>query len=662
MVERITRLFAYVGKKLGLRRDWYLVALAAGIGTVTAFGAIGFVELLHTLSSLGLRAAAALPLLMLPAIPIAGALVTGALVHFFAREAKGHGVPEVMDAIYRKKARIRPRVALVKSIASACTIGSGGSAGAEGPIVQIGSAIGSGLAQLLRVPRDQAGTLLGCGAAAGIASVFNAPIAGIFFVLEILLRDFSLRTFTPIVVASVFSTMVTQAWYQENDAIFAVTGTLQGYEFTYLELPNYLILGIVCGVVAVAFTRMLYFTEDLYEKVPIHPLLKPATGALALGVLGVAFLSAVDHPHTAPHDAEPAPAALTQPQPDDPQAPLADHAHADGHAHDRAIVPPFFGNGYETIRALLASDSYDDANAVEDAADFGPAPRDTAVAPHHAVEPISTSLLMLLALLVIKAVATCCTLGSGGSGGVFAPSLFLGAAAGALLGRLLDLAGLIPDGGSPAAYALVGMAAVVAGATHAPLTAILILFEITRDVYVLLPIMLAAIVATLLAQALNRDSIYSLKLRRRGVLVGSAADLTLLRRLTARAITPVPHVAVHPEDPLSRLATLRDDYHVADFVVTDHQDQYLGMVTAGDMRTALIEREAIPYLLVEELLRRDLPAIHPDDTLDTVLEKFSKHDVASLPLLSERESGRHVAGLITRGRLMRRYQASLAEQ
>jgi CIC family chloride channel protein len=181
-------------------------------------------------------------------------------------------------------------------------------------------------------------------------------------------------------------------------------------------------------------------------------------------------------------------------------------------------------------------------------------------------------------------------------------------------------------------------------------------------VYVLLPIMLAAVISTLCAQYFLRDSIYTLKLRRRGVLVGSAADLTLLRRLTARDINVVPHVQVHPDDPVSKLLKLRDSYKIVDFVVVDHDSAYLGLVTGQDIRTALIEREAIPYLLVEDLLRRGLPTLHPDDTLDVVLEKFSKHDVSSLAVLDDSiESSRKISGLITRQRLMRRYQEALSE-
>jgi len=590
--------------RLGFQRDWYLIALAAGIGTVTAFGAIGFVELVHLVEEAAVNLERSLPWWTLPLAPMVGALATGLLVYFFAREAKGHGVPEVMDAVYRKQSRIRPRVAVVKSLASACTIGSGGSAGAEGPIVQIGSAIGSGAAQLLRVSRDQAGTLLGCGAAAGIASVFNAPIAGVFFVLEILLRDFSVRTFTPVVVASVFSTAVTQAALGKNTAIFAVSDELAGYVFTLPELPSYVALGLVCGAVAVGFIKLLYASEDLADRAPIHPIVMPVVGAALLGGLGLAYL------------------------------------WIEGLAHGHGAIPPFFGNGYPAIRALLDPGSF----GVEG---------DGLV--------LDTSLVMLAALVAFKALATCFTLGSGGSGGVFAPSLFLGAAAGASFGVGVEHLGLLPEGGSPAAYALVGMAAVVAGTTHAPLTAILIIFEITRDIYVLLPIMLAAVVATVTAQLMQRDSIYTLKLRRRGVLVGSSLDLTVLRKIPAREVPLAPQVSVRPDDPVSKLLKLNREYQVADFVVMGDHQEYLGMITSQDVRTAFLEYEAIPLLLIEEIMVRSLPTITPEEGLDSVLEKFSKHDVSSLAMVAGDGTEAKVMGLVTRARLMSRYHQALRE-
>ncbi len=619
MFTRLQARLQRLAKKLGLRNDWYLIALSAGIGSFTAVGSVGFmlalrwtegrVELFHE--------SAGWQWWLFPLVPMAGALAAGLLIYFFAPEAKGHGVPEVMDALFRQRGRIRPQVGLIKSLASGFTIGSGGSAGAEGPIVQIGAAIGSGVAQMLKISRDHTGTLLGCGAAAGIASVFNAPIAGVFFVLEILLRDFSLRTFTPIVVSSVFSTAVTQALLGTNQALFAPYTELQHFVFTLRELPSYVILGLLCGVVAVAFTRMLYAAEDLADRIKVHPVLKPVIGGALLGLLGAGFLAIERGAGIQPH------------------------------------LPAFFGNGYETIRQLLQP-----ANYITDA---GAAAPDTTHLIGAATQPLVIWLLLLY--LIAKPLATSMTLGSGGSGGIFAPALFLGATAGAIFGMTLQWMGLLPADSSPAAYALVGMAAVVAGSTHAPLTSILIVFELTRDVYVLLPIMLAAVMSTVTAQMLLRDSIYTLKLRRRGLLMGTAADMTILRRITADEVPSAPPIAVNPDDPITKVLDLYERHKISDVVVTDHENGYLGMLTAEDIRTALIAREAIPLLLVNELMRSDLPTISPDETLDRVLDKFSKFDVTSLALVQSAGPGEleRVIGLLSRGRLMNRYQQALEE-
>ena len=619
MIALIQSRIITIARRFGLRKDWYLIVLAAGIGTITAFGAVGFMALLHISERQveSLHTGFGWRWWMLPLIPMLGGLIAGILIHFFAREAKGHGVPEVLNALYREGGKIKARVGLIKAVASASTIGSGGSAGAEGPIVQIGAVIGSAMSQWLGVTREQAGTLLGCGAAAGISSVFNAPIAGVFFAIEIILRDFSLKTFTPIVVASVFSAAVTQTMLGRNIALFS--HEMQDYLFTLPELPSYLIMGLLCGFVAVGFTKSLYATEDLFDRIRIHPIAKPVVGATVLGLFGVLYMAIA-------------------------------HRSSPG-----ADMPIFFGNGYSSITAMLDPSNYAHATLTPDV-----------TLPAVAGSVIPTTILMLVALVGFKGVATCLTLGSGGSGGIFAPSLFLGAATGAAFGVALESLGLIPPNGSPAAYALVGMAAVVAGTTHAPLTSILIVFEITRDVYVLLPIMLAAVVSTITAQVLLRDSIYTLKLRRRGLLIGAAADITILRKITADAVPIVPHVAVHPEDPLARVIDLYEKYKIADFIVTDHEGRYAGLLTAQDIRTALIQQEAIPLLLVEELMRTDLPTITPDETLDRVLDKFSRFDVTSLAMVRESIGANHdqdqtVLGLLTRGRLMHRYQQALSE-
>lgn len=581
--------------KAGFKDEYFLVFLSVVIGAATGVGAHYFFRSIEWATEFAYGLEGGLydgRWYLLIALPVGGALAVGLITHYFAREAKGHGVPEVMDAIYRHGGVVRPRVAIAKAVASALTIGSGGSAGTEGPIIQIGAAIGSGFGQLLHIHRRQMSILVACGVAGGIASIFNAPIAGVLFALEIFLKDFSLRTFSPVVFASVISCSLTHALRHEGDvAIFELAPDAQ-YVFSGAELPYYLILGLLCAVVAVAFIRALYAAEDLSDKIPIPAPLIPAVGALGLGLTGVLYLQI--------------------------------------HAGGPGAVPQFFGNGYPLIAQVIDREGL-----------------------------LGLSVGLLAGLCALKILATCLTLGSGGSGGIFAPSLFIGATVGGSLGLLLNRFGFVPEG-SVSAYALVGMAALVAATTHAPLTAIVILYEITREPKVILPIMFAAIIATTFAQRLCRDSIYTLKLRRRGVRVGTLADLTILRRITADEVRQTRAVCVQPDDPLQRLLDLAIENEVGDFVVVDEEKGYLGMVVAGDIRTALLQPEAVPLLVVGELMREGVPTISPTETLDHVLDVFARASVASLPMVSAGDTS-HVTGLITRQAVMSHYQHELDE-
>ena len=234
---------------------WSLVVLGALIGGLTGLAAIGFAWVLHEVEHY-VRHSQAENRLMLLVWPVVGMGLTGVLVKLFASEAKGHGVPQVMKALIKRGGVIRWPIGATKVVASILTVGSGGSAGTEGPIVQIGATAGSVIGQWLRISRENMSTLVGCGAAAGIASIFNAPIAGVFFVLEILLRDFSVRAIAPIMIASVFSAATTQALLGENEALFANPEQLHGYVFSFVELPGYVVLGLICGVVAVGFNKL----------------------------------------------------------------------------------------------------------------------------------------------------------------------------------------------------------------------------------------------------------------------------------------------------------------------------------------------------------------------------------------------------------------------
>lgn len=587
-------------KKIGFKDEYFLILVSILIGAATGVFAHIFYALIELARNTayghegqgGLFGGRAWMLIVLPAV---GALVVGCITYYFAREAKGHGVPEVMDSMYRRGSEIRPRVAGAKAIASAFTIGSGGSAGTEGPIIQIGAAIGSSVGQYLHIPRRQMSIVVACGVSAGIAAIFNAPIAGVLFALEIFLKDFSFRTFTPVVFSSVISCSIMHALHlgdKVDEAIFEVSALRDaGYVFVGVELPLFLALGALCALAAVVFIRCLYYTEDLADRIKFPEPLKPVLGAVGLGLTGIAYL----------------------------------------YLTTAIEMPAFYGNGYPAIRAML------DRREVFEFTVGG-----------------------LLLLCAVKILATSLTLGSGGSGGIFAPSLLMGATLGGAFGMVLFKTEMINDASVPV-YALVGMAALVAGTTHAPLTAIVMLYEMTREPKVVLPVMFAAIVATFGAQLLLRDSIYTLKLRRRGVRVGMLTDLTILRRITVDDLEHEAVQVVHPHEPLQTLIDLAGETDASDFVVVDNEEVYQGMVTAHDIRVALLQPEAVSLLVVGELVRSEVPTVNGRETLDVVLDKFARSDIESLPVAGLNDDSR-IEGLITRQAVMRRYQEELDRQ
>ncbi len=592
----------------GFSPDWFLMPLAALIGALGGLVAAGFAtgveaagRALFDLQALdaGITTRAALLLLAIPAL---GGLVVGLIQFKLTRSGVINGVPEVIESLARERGTIKTATGVNKTVTATATLASGGSAGIEGPIITIGSALGSAIARRLRLKPEHMPTLIGCGAASATAGIFNAPIAGVLFVLEVILRDFSVRTFMPIVVAAVFGTAVAQQSLEllhggdsVSSALFAVPEAMHNYQFELHEAPAYLALGFVCGGVGLALAGTLRTSSRLWAATPIPRWLQPGVGGLVLGAMGLLFL-------------------VLFPGTDALHSVTGDHR------------PVFMGNGYPVIEALLNPDSY-----------------------------ASLTVLLLLAIVGFKVIGTALTLGSGGSGGVIAPSLFVGAATGGLLAAALDGLGIFP-GATPATYALAGMAGALAATLHCPLTAFLLVFEITQDYKVILPVMLVAIVSTTCAQFLHRDSIYTDLLRRKGIRFGQLADMTLLRRMTVADVPATPAVLVADSDPAQRLIDLAAEYATTDFVVADESEVYQGMVVGDDVRTTLVQREAVPLMIVAELMRNDLPSVRPGDTLDDVLDKFAKHEVSSLPIV---DAGGRVTGMVTRSRLLRTYQDEL---
>ncbi len=609
--------------RFGFREDSFLLILAVIVGMVTAAAAVGFHELIIWVRD-QLYNRAGEPhlyhgpgMLLLIAFPAAGGLIVGLVGRYVFRAREGHGIVDVMESVVRTSGFQSPVVALEKIITSGVTIGSGGSAGAEGPIVQIGAGIASGIGQLFRVARSQMPVLIGCGSAAGISAIFNAPFGGVLFTLEVILQDFSIRAFTPVVVASVIAQVSELLLFkllhhaQEFHPIFDVSpDAIRTHEaLQWGQVGNFVLLGLLCGLVGLSLTRLMYWTENAFDRVKFPRIFKPALGGAMLGTMGVLYV--IVFGWLVLHMTKPVPFPVYP-------------------------MPAFFGDGYGFIEQLLSPTYY----ALHDV-DAG-------------------KILVLLACLCgIKVVATCVTLGSGGSGGVIAPSLFLGATVGAVMGALLQRLGWFTSI-HPEVYALVGMGAALAAVVHAPLASILICFEVTEDYKVMVPAMLACVVATAVARLLCQDSIYTLSLRMRGIRMGGSGDRAILRRLSVEQVTLEPANVVHGDDPFQKILDLTAATGAGNFVVVDPDGSYRGMVVSDDIQMALLDREAIPLLVVNEMVRHDLPVVKHTDDLGTVLEAFSRHEVSHLPVTMNSRPN-HVIGLISRAGLMRRYQQMLAE-
>lgn len=437
------------------RMRFYLLVLLVGIAA--GFGAILFRELIgffHNLLFYGqfsthydvLQHAAPSPWgIGIILVPVAGALMVAFLVSNFAPEAKGHGVPEAMDAVYYEQGIIRPIVAVIKAAASSICIGSGGSVGREGPIIQIGAAFGSAIGQWLNIPTWQRITLIACGAGGGIAATFNAPVGGILFAIEIILPEFSARTVIPVSIATAIATYISYIQFG-SDAFLPLTTQAVSHIHTP-EIISYLILSLALGLFSVLFIHSIYFLEDLFDRIPGNYYLRHTIGMFCVGITLYIMM------------------ALT------------------GHYYVQGV-------GYATVLDILMN---------------------TLTHPG-----------FLFILVLLKLFDTAITLGSGGSGGVFSPLLFIGAALGGCYALLCNM--LLPNflDMSVQLGALAGIAGMIGASTGALLTAIIMTSELTNDYSILLPLMVIVAIAYAVRRIFMKDSVYTLKLSRRGHIIPDA--------------------------------------------------------------------------------------------------------------------------------------------
>lgn len=552
-----------------------LVVLAMIVGAVTGLGAVGFRWLITTFtrmftgyddySGLGRVASTHWPWLgfwFLLLAPVVAGAIYGPIVHRFAPEARGHGVPEVMYAVSYRGGRIAPRVTLVKALASALCIGGGGSVGREGPIVQIGSAAGSTIAQLLRLDTPRIRLLVACGAAGGISATFNTPLAGPFFAMELILRDFAAESFGAVVLSSVTAAVVGRALLGDEPFLslpaFAVHSPV--------EYVLYLVLGIVVGIIGVAFSKLLYLVEDACDWLWRGPeWARPAVGGLLLGGLLLA-------------------------------------------------LPQMYGVGYPVLQ-----------NAVHGQYLIG----------------------VLLVLMAGKMFATSLTIGIGGSGGVFAPTLFIGAMAGTAFGTVAhDVLPHLTE--APGAYGLIGMGAALGGATRAPITAVIILFELTGQYSIILPLMAAVAIAAGTGRLLSRDTIYTAKLWRRGI------DLDAARRppMTAAQIAQPPPDPLSEDTPLRRALMLTAATAGDVLPIVDADGHYRGCISVTDVKEALAQQD--PSTPVAGVLHQP-PALRAQDKLTRILAALSGYETTGLPVVSP--DGSTLIGWITYDHVLARIGA-----
>jgi CIC family chloride channel protein len=580
-----------------------LLGTAIAVGAGTGFGAVLFIQLIAAVGRLFFDiGAGSLPFLgagWIIAAPLLGGLAAGPIIAFFAKEAKGHGVPEVMQAIALRGGRIRPRVVIAKIAASALCIGSGGSAGREGPIVQAGAALGSAIGQWFKMSENRIRNLVACGAAAGIAATFNAPIAGVLFAMEIILGELHLGDLGNVVVSAVTAATISRAFLGERPAF-----NIPNYGVhSPWEVLLYALLGVLSAFCAVGFIRLLYWFEDRFDRWRFPEALKPAVGGLLLGGLAFGYplaFSVIGLP-----TAGPASGTLSS-----------------------TNLPAAFGAGFTIIEQSL-----------------------------------NTQIVwgILVALILLKPLATSLTLGSGNSGGVFAPSLFTGAVLGGAFGLIVDrlAPGMTAGAG---AFAVVGMAAVFAGAARAPFTAIVIVFEMTNDYRMIVPLMAGVIISLIVAEKLHPESIYTLKLSRRGIHLRRGKDLDVMESVRVEEVMIREPVTLPIGLPVHKMADefLRTGRH--GFPVVHEDGDLYGVVSLEDYQKLIAASPAgMDQKTVGDIASTDLVTVFPEDSVGRALERMAPRDLSRLPVVS-RENPRRLLGVVRRNDIVRAYEVGVTRR
>lgn len=583
-LRQVERLRARSAAALGgfrISENTFMAILAVAIGFVSGLGNYAFrklIDFFHWLivgqgtAAFGISYDEWTPARLLVVLfPMIGGVLLIPFGIFFGRDLK-FGFSRFLAKVNLRGGKIPSRTIFTRGVASAITLGTGGSAGQEGPIAQIGGAIGSQVGQAFKMSGDRLKVLVACGVSGGVAATFNAPIAGVFFAHEIvLLSSFELSSFTSIVIASGMSTVVSRALLGNTPAFAVPPYALR----SAWELLFYVALGLLIGLLAPLFIHTHFRIKDRFEGLRLHPLAKPVFGGFLVGVIGIVF-------------------------------------------------PQVFGNGYEFMETVLHGDGV---------------------------------WWLLAGLVLFKAVATSITLGSGLPGGLFAPSLYIGAVTGGAFGKVCQM--FAPHlAASPGAYALVGMGAFLSAATHAPMTAIFLLFEITASYEVIIPIMLTCVIGTAISRHYKKESLETAELARAGIDLSAGKEVNIMKSLK------VGEVMTHDPEALPEGMTLRQFTHFAastrhaNFPLVNRSGDLTGIISVQDFMGVAFERDLMDLVVIKELATTKVITVTEDEDLDAAMKKIGYRNIEQLPVV-DREAGRKLIGIISRRDMISAYNRAL---
>lgn len=550
-----------------------LVALSLLVGAGSGLGAVLYVYMIEWAKKLFMGGSHSLmpaigPLWIVVSTSLGG-LVCGLLVYYLAGGKGGDGVPDIMASVAENGGKLRAGFAITKIITSAITIGSGGSAGREGPMVQVGACLGSSIGQILRLDDERIRLLVACGSAGAIASAFNAPIGGALFALEVILRTFNSRSFGGVVLATVASATVSHAFLGNNPAFIVPKYSLK----SAWELPLYILMGVFCAFAAILYIKIFHGSEALFKKIRIWWPIKPVIGGALVGIMGI-------------------------------------------------WMPRVLASGYDTMTWALAG---------------------------------KAAVVMMAALILGKMIATSLTLGSGGSGGTFAPSLFIGCALGYTFGHIANI--FFPHiTAGPGAYALVAMGAFFAGAIRAPMTSILIIFEMTKDYNVMLPLMAAVVISALICDHIHKADIYTLKLLNRGIDLTKSRAMDRLDNITVGRAMTSDFETVDVDMPLSELINKFNESGHHGFPVTMSDDRLWGIVTLADIES--VPEGKIGGLTVRDVATCPARTVRPDQSLHEAIKQFGVGNIGRLPVV-DRSDPDKLIGILRRSDIIEAYATNL---